>query len=177
MQVRMMDQALPPGVEYGEETDLGPQMLGIGGNGAEGFGRRSEEKIVEFTLVLESDGRNGLRDSKDQVEILDWQEFGAPIIEPLRPSQGLAFGTMPIPARVVGVARIATEIAGFLVAPERRGPTGFDGVHDATLREGKRIAARTPVGVAVATKDVRHFKRGSNHCQVFRNTEAWAPSE
>jgi len=99
MQVRMMEQVLPPGMEYGEEADLGAQMLGIGGDGAEGLGRHTEEKIVDFTLVLESDGRDGLGQGKDHVKILDWQEFGAPIFEPLCPRQGLALRAMPIAAR------------------------------------------------------------------------------
>jgi hypothetical protein len=30
MQMGMMEQSLPPGVEYGEKADLGAQMLGIG---------------------------------------------------------------------------------------------------------------------------------------------------
>jgi hypothetical protein len=49
------------------------------------------------------------------VEILDRQEFGASIFEPLCPSQGLALRAMPIPARVVGVARVPTEVTGFPV--------------------------------------------------------------
>ncbi len=167
-----MEQVLPPGMEYGEEADLGAQMLGIGGDDAEGLGSRMEEKIVNLAFVLESDGRDGLGQGKDHVEIFDRQEFGASSFEPLCPRQRLAFGTMPIPARVVGVARVTTEIAGFQVPPESRGPTGFDGVHDAALREGECAAARMSVCGAVATKDLRDLQMRPNHCQVLRNTEA-----
>ena len=71
---------------------------------------------------------------------------------------------------------MTTEIAGFQVTPESHGPTGFDGVHDATLREGECAAARMLVCGAVATKDVRDLQTGPNHRGVLRNTEAGEPS-
>ncbi len=177
MQVRVVEQVLPPGMEHGEEPDLGAQVLGIGGDGAKSLSRRTKEKIVNLAFVLESDGRDGLGQGKDHVEILDRQEFGAPIFEPLCPSQGLALRAMPIPARVVGIAGVTTEIAGFQVTPESRGPTGFDGVHDATLREGECAAARVPVCGAVATKDVRDLQTRPSNRGMLSNTEAGNLSE
>jgi hypothetical protein len=32
MQVRMVDQGLPPGVQHGKKADLGPEVLRIGGD-------------------------------------------------------------------------------------------------------------------------------------------------
>ena len=171
-----MEQVLSPGMEYGEETDLGAQVLRIGGNGAEGLSRRPEKQMVNLALVLESNGGDRLGQGKDHVEILDRQQFGTTVFEPLCPCQGLAFGTMPIATRIVGVARVTTAIAFFQVPAERRGPASFDGVHDATLRERECAAARMPVGGAVATKDVRDFQTGSSHRGVLRNTEAGEPS-
>ena len=40
--MRMMVQVLPPGVQHGDEPDLGAEMLGIGGDGAQRLGRRLE---------------------------------------------------------------------------------------------------------------------------------------
>ena len=37
--VRVMDERLPPGVQYGDETDLGAEVFGIGGDRFEGVGR------------------------------------------------------------------------------------------------------------------------------------------
>ena len=34
VQMRMMDEGLSPGVQHGEEADLGPEMFGIGGDRA-----------------------------------------------------------------------------------------------------------------------------------------------
>jgi len=33
MQVRVVQQVRSPGVEHGEEADLGTEMLGVGGDG------------------------------------------------------------------------------------------------------------------------------------------------
>jgi hypothetical protein len=38
MQVWMMKQRLPPGMQDSEETELCAEMLGIGGDGAQGCG-------------------------------------------------------------------------------------------------------------------------------------------
>ena len=56
MEVRMMGERLPPCVEDGDEADLGAQMPGIGGNGAQRLGRRSEQHGIDQGLVMEGDG-------------------------------------------------------------------------------------------------------------------------
>jgi hypothetical protein len=39
-------EVLPPGVEDGQEADLGPEVLGIGGDLLQGLGGGAEEKAV-----------------------------------------------------------------------------------------------------------------------------------
>ena len=51
----MMLQGLAPGVEHGDEADLGAEMLGIGGDRAQRLGRRPEQDGVDRLLVLEGD--------------------------------------------------------------------------------------------------------------------------
>ena len=99
MQMRMMEQVLAPGVQHGEEADLGAQVLGIGGDCAQGLGGGAEEKAVDERLVLIGDGGNGLRQREDDVKVLCVEKFGATILQPLR--------------GVSGVVRCATrEVAG-----------------------------------------------------------------
>ena len=43
MNVRMEQQVLSPGMQNGEEADVGAKMLGIGGDFDEGLGHRSEQ--------------------------------------------------------------------------------------------------------------------------------------
>ena len=65
MQMGMMDQSLAPGVENGEEADLGAQMLGVGSDGLKSFGGSAEENAVDGFLVVESDGGNLFRQGED----------------------------------------------------------------------------------------------------------------
>ena len=65
-----MHQRLSPGVEHGEEADLGAEMPRIGGDGAEGLRRRAEQRPVDDRFVLEGHGREGVGDGADDVQIL-----------------------------------------------------------------------------------------------------------
>ena len=103
MQMRMMDQILAPGMENGEETDFGAEMLGIGGNESEGFGRGMEENAVNGPLVLQSDGGNLFRHCKNDMEVRSIEKLGLAVLNPLCASEGLALGAVPIAATVVGM--------------------------------------------------------------------------
>jgi len=68
MQVRVMSELLSPAVEDGEEADLGAQVFGIGGDGAESGRYGLEQQVVDDGLVLQgqqvldkSRGRNRRR--------------------------------------------------------------------------------------------------------------------
>ena len=56
----MMVQVLAPGVQHGDQADLGAEMLGIGGDDAQRLGRRLEQDAVDDRLVLEGDGGDRL---------------------------------------------------------------------------------------------------------------------
>src|SRR5208282_4962840 len=98
MQVRVMGQVGSPTVQYGEETDLSPQMPRIGGNGFESFGAGSEENAIDYFFVLVGNRGNLLRHGKDDVKIGHFQKLGLAVLNPLGAGQRLAFGAMPIPA-------------------------------------------------------------------------------
>ena len=79
VQVRVMHQSLAPGVQHGDEADLGAQVLGIGGDRAQGLGGGAEQDVVDDGLVLVGDRRDLLRHGEDDVEVLDRQELGLPL--------------------------------------------------------------------------------------------------
>ena len=83
----VQSQILPPGMEHGEETNLGAQMFGIGGDGLQGLGRRTEENAVDRRLVLMSDGGNLFGQRQNDVKILRREKFGATVVEPLGAGQ------------------------------------------------------------------------------------------
>lgn len=110
------------GVQNSEEADLGAEMLGIGGDGAQRLGGGTEQQTVDERLVLVGDGGNGLRQGEDDVKVLSVEELGAPILQPLRSGQRLAAGAMPVAAAVEGDAPVAALIACFDVPAEGSSP-------------------------------------------------------
>ena len=101
MQMRMEKQVLSPTVKYGEKTDLGAQMLGIGSDGRQGLGRGSEEYAVDEIFVLVSDGSNLVGNREDDMKIVRVENFGGSFLDPLRTSKGLTLWTVAVAAAVV----------------------------------------------------------------------------
>ena len=87
MQMGMVQQVLPPGVEHGNEADLGAEVLGVGGDGAERLGRGAEEEVVDLALVLEGNRGDGGGEGEDHMEIPDGQKLRTAVFQPLRPRQ------------------------------------------------------------------------------------------
>ena len=69
MQMGVMKQILPPGVKHGEEADFRAEVLGVGGDSAQGLRRGAEENAVNHLFVLIGDGGNLFRYGEDDVEI------------------------------------------------------------------------------------------------------------
>src|SRR5215471_18218591 len=90
VQMRMNLEVLSPGVQHREEADLGPQMLGVGSNGFQRFGRSLEENVVDHRLILISDRGNLFRYGKHDVKVGDVEQFCLPILNSLCPRQALA---------------------------------------------------------------------------------------
>ena len=81
--MRVHKQVLSPTVKYGEKTDLGAQMLGIGGDARQGLGSRSEENAVDGIFVLVSDGSNLFGNREDDMKIVRVENFGGSFFNPL----------------------------------------------------------------------------------------------
>ena len=82
MHVGMMGQRRSPGVQHQGRADLGPQMLGVGGDGEQRLGRNVEQQAIDHGLVLvgELGDRRGQR--KDHMVVLDRQQIGLTRLEP-----------------------------------------------------------------------------------------------
>ena len=59
----------------GQEADLGPEVLGIGGDLPQGLGGGPEQQAVDDAWVLQGDRVERRREGEDDVEVLDGQEF------------------------------------------------------------------------------------------------------
>src|ERR1700693_3862235 len=102
MEVGMMMQILSPGMEHCHEADPRAQMFGVGSDLQEGFGGGAKEHAINGPLVLESQGRNHLRQREDDVKVFDRQQLGCAVVEPRRAGSALALRAMAIAARAIG---------------------------------------------------------------------------
>jgi hypothetical protein len=110
MQMRMIEQLLPPGVQHGEEADLGTEVLGIGGDRTQGLRGRAEQDVVDGCLVVIGDRRDRLRHGEHDVEIRRVQQLGTAALQPGRLGQGLALRAVTIAAGVVCNTLVAARV-------------------------------------------------------------------
>ena len=95
----MVKQVLAPTVEHGEEANLSTQVLGIGGDGAQGLSGGPEQNAVDHFLILVGYRGNLFRQRKDHVKILGVEKFGATIFKPFRAGESLTFRAVAVRAR------------------------------------------------------------------------------
>ena len=48
----MVHQVLPPGMQHRQEADLGPQMLGVGGDFQECLSRGLQQQAIDHPRIL-----------------------------------------------------------------------------------------------------------------------------
>ena len=162
-----MDERLAPGVQHGEETDLGAEVARVGGDGAQRVGDGPEEQAVDDGLVLGGDLGDGRGDGEDDVEVLGGQQVRAASFEPLGAGQRLAGRTVAVAARVVPDAPMAAVVTLVDVAAERGGAALLDGRHHAVLGRGQNGSDLGSEGVAVAAEDLPHGAGGARHRAHF----------
>jgi hypothetical protein len=75
MDVGVELEFLAPAVQKGGEADLGSEMLAIGGSADQGLGRRSQEQVIDYGLILISDWTDSGRKAEHEVKIRDRQKL------------------------------------------------------------------------------------------------------
>jgi len=163
VQVRVMHQALAPGMQHGDEADVGAQVLGIGSDRAQGIGAGAEQDVVDDSLVLVGDRRNLLGHGEDDVEVFDRQELGLPVLQPLGPRQRLALRAVPVPAAVERDALMAAGVALLDVTTQRCRATVLDVGHDTALSAAERVSVILTIGRPDLAEDVRHLEPRGAH--------------
>ena len=116
-------------MQNGKEAGGHAEMLGIGGNGEEGFGGGVEEDVVDELVVVEGNGGDGLGQGEDHVEVVGGQEFGLPLLQPFGARQPLALGTVPVAAGAIVGMSVLAVVAPFDDIAQFRSPAGLDGLH------------------------------------------------
>ena len=140
--MRMMDERLAPGVEDGEEADLGAQVAGIGGYGTECLGDRRGH-------------------GEDGVEVLGRQQVCPAPFKPCGAGQRLTGRTVAVAARVVPEAPMVAVVTLLDVAAEVSGAALLDGGHHTAVPRREGGPDLGPEGIAVAAEDLRHRESGA----------------
>ena len=130
-----MVEALSPGVQDGGKTNVGAEVLGIGGDCRERLCRSREQQSINLGLVLIGDRTDHGRQSEHDVEVLHRQQLCLACLKPGLRRHPLALRAVPIPAGVVGNARVGAIIAPLDMTSERSGSTYLYGRHDTPLQE------------------------------------------
>lgn len=107
-------------------------MLGVSSDGAQRLGGGPEQNLVDDLLILQGNGRDGLRYSDDHMKGLGVEKLASAVF-PLGTSQRLALWTVAITATVVVNPLLVTAIAALDMATKCCSSTQFDRAHDATL--------------------------------------------
>src|SRR5215469_10651773 len=93
--MRVMLKILSPGVKDTQEADLRAKMLRIGSDFLQGCGAGAKQEMVDDLLVLQGQPRQLVGDRKDDMHIVDRQQFLSASGEPLVASVDLALWTVP----------------------------------------------------------------------------------
>ena len=158
VQVRVVGERRAPGVEHPGEANAGAEMLGVGGDGDQGLGGDLEQDAVDLGLIVVGDVGDLGRHGEHHVAIWHRQELGLTRGEPID-GRRLAFGTMPVAARVVGDVLVGAVGAAYDVATERRGAAALDRRHDLELAEADMTGVGATPRRAVGAEDIRDLER------------------
>jgi hypothetical protein len=162
MDMRVMEEVLPPGVQHRGHADRGPEMLGIGGDCLHSLGRRPKQDIVDDRLVLQRDAGDRGRHGEHDVEVGNRQQLALAIGEPLGAGETLALRTVPVAAGIVGNGGLTAILAAFDMAAERRCPAHLARRHDAALSESQAAGLVVAIDGTIAAEDIRHLERRSH---------------
>jgi len=148
VQVEMLGEILSPGVQDRRAAEVAAEMAGIAPEGGQGVGDGVEEQRVEDAGIALGERVERVRQGKDQMEVLDGQQFGAASIEPPCLGERLALGTVAIAAGIVADLDDAAGVTRVPMAAEGGGAARLDGVHGAALGAGQLMGPpiRRPVG-------------------------------
>ena len=121
-----MRQRRSPCVQHAGHADLRAHAFGIGSDAHHRFRRCFEQQAVDRTLVPIGDVGDLSREREDKVEVLHGQQVICPRGHPVTRSGPLAFGEMPVFARVVCDMLMVTLGAGGHMPAKRLSPAGFN---------------------------------------------------
>jgi len=156
MAMGMVGASGAPGVEDAGPADACPKMLGICGQGKEGFVRGLKQSGVAPSLIGSGEGVKVVGQGKDGMEVGHRKKLPRPSFDPLLLVEVLALGAVPIAAGVVDTQIAFAGIAAKEMAAEDGSPAQFNGAHGGALLRRDRPASA--VKFSVVAENVRDFE-------------------
>ena len=135
MHMSVVLQGLAPGVQDCDDTDVGAEVLAIGGNGDQCLGRSLKQQTVNLGLILVGHRANHGRQREDEMKVRHRQNLSFTGRQPCRRSPRLAFRAVPVAARIIGDAGVRTVRAVLDMTAERSSAAYLNGRNDASLSE------------------------------------------
>ena len=129
------------------------------GNVVQRFCCSAEQDRIHHRFVVEGDVCDRRRDGEYDVEVGYRQQLGLARLQPFGARRSLALRTVPIAARVAGVASEPAVGAAFDMPAQCRRPARLDRRHDAALGAAEMVGVDLPERCAVAAENIRHLQR------------------
>ncbi len=168
MDMGMVLQLLIPGMEHTEEANLGAEMFRMGSDFEQGLGAGAEQQIVENLLVLQSQGRQAMREGENEVHVASGQDFAAARLDPTVAGVGLALGAVPIAAAVEGDDAMPAAGTAIQMSTKGGGSAALDGRQGLEMLPGEPVAAALDEFLSRDADEVGHLQGWSTHLGVPR---------
>src|SRR5215831_8295006 len=159
----MMLQLLIPAVEDAEEADLGTEMLRVGGNFHQGLSAAAEQQPVDQWFVLQSQGRQLVRESEDDMGIGCREQFGVASGQPTIARLALALGAVPIATTVIGDGSMAAGRALVQMAAHGSSATTLDRAEHFEMQPGEPRGWMICESVPRSGYDIGHLQQWPCH--------------
>src|SRR5215831_15733121 len=161
-----------------EESDLGPEMFGIGRDFQQGCSAGAEQKIIDDLFVLQSQPGELVRESEDNMHVAHGQQLFLAVGEPPIAGVSLALRTVSRSAGVEGSGFMSALATAIQMSTERRRAAMLDGKENAEMQPRQPGAVPFDEAVAMRANNVCHLERWPCHflCSL-RDRFTWSGVE
>ena len=157
MRMGMIDEIARPGMQNAYHADLPAHVTRVLRQLLRGCGRGLKQNVIEQLLVTAGQAAQFFRQGESQHEVWHRQQQITLQIKPCFGAFLLAFGTVPIAARVIRILRLPATGTSIDLTAQRFGTAMLDGSHRLTMAGQETLRILLTIRRAVLTKDICQF--------------------
>ena len=157
--VDVLPQILPPGVEHHGDAELAAEPPRITAELEQGLRGRVEQQSVDEGGIALGERVELVRQGEHDVPVADVEQIGALALDPPGLRERLALGAVTIPARGVLNRHRPAVLAARFESAERGGTATHQRIHHPLLLG--REPMRLPIAAGAGAQDVGEFQRRS----------------